>query len=70
MKLRDLLAEKGIRRALVVDDVCDSIPTANDIGPANEAWPIFNDDLLEVHKAKITDAYPPATNRRFDELIA
>jgi len=70
MRLHELLVEKGIRRALIVDDVCDSVPTANDIDPANEAWPTFNDDLLEDHRAKIAEMYPPAKNGRFDELIA
>lgn len=70
MSLNGLLAEKGIRRALIVDDVCDSIPTANDINPKNEAWPIFNDDLTEEQRFMIVEAYSPAAERRFDELIA
>ncbi|MCP4487146.1 MAG: hypothetical protein GY820_07495 [Gammaproteobacteria bacterium] len=70
MSLRDLLEEKSIRRALIVDDVCDAVPTVNDIDPGNEAWPTFNDDLREEHQKKIGDAYPLAFDRRFDELIA
>lgn len=46
MTLGDLLAQKRITTALVVDDVCDAVPTATDIGPENEAWAIFNDDLI------------------------
>jgi len=70
MSLNDLLEEKGIERALVVDDVCDAVPTVNDIDPGNEAWPTFNDDLLEEHRNRIADVYPPALEGRFDELIA
>lgn len=69
MSINDLLIEKGIKRALIVDDVCDEIPTANDIDPRNEAWPIFNDDLPEEHRRKIAEKYPLASNSRFDELI-
>lgn len=69
MSLMELLADKGIRRVLIVDDVCDTVPTANDIDPTNEAWPTFNDDLQEEHRIKIAEAYPLATERRFDELI-
>jgi len=70
MSLSELLADKGIRCALIVDDVCDSVPTVNDIDPANDAWPIFNDDLQEEHRKKISGVYPQAENGRFDELIA
>jgi hypothetical protein len=70
MNLKDLLVEKGIRRALVVDDVCDAIPTANDIDPSNEAWSMFNDDLTLEHRLKLVEAYPPVAERRFNELIA
>jgi len=69
MSLNDLLEEKDIRRALVVDDVCDAVPTVKDIDPGDEAWPTFNDDLHEEHRNKIAEAYPPASNGRFDELI-
>lgn len=70
MSIKNLLSEHGIRRALIVDDACDPTPTANDIDPSNDAWPIFNDDLSEDHWQKIVDIYPYAEGRRFDELIA
>jgi hypothetical protein len=70
MSLKDLLMEKGIGRALVVDDVCDSIPTAIDIDPTNDAWPTFNDDMTEEQRLRIIGEYPPAGEKRFDELIS
>ncbi|MBL4885675.1 MAG: hypothetical protein JKY95_14235 [Planctomycetaceae bacterium] len=70
MSLSDLLKEKNIKNALIVDDVCDAVPTINDIDPGNEDWPTFNDDLLEEHRNKISKAYPPASDKPFDELIA
>ena len=69
MNLNELLAEKGIRHALVVDDVCDDIPTAKDIGPGNEAWPTFNDDLLDEHRNIILREYPLAQEKSFGDLI-
>lgn len=70
MSLSDLLEEKGIRRALIVDDVYDAVPTVKDIDPGDEVWPIFNDDLNEDLRKMITDAYPPALENRFNELIS
>ena len=69
MSLMELLKACGIQSALIVDDVCDLVPTAADIGEANEAWPSFNDDLTAEQRADITAEYAPAAARRFDELI-
>jgi len=70
MSLSELLTNEGIRRVLIVDDVCDTVPTANDIDPANEAWPTFNDDLQDEHRKIIVEAYPQAKDDHFDVLIA
>jgi hypothetical protein len=69
MSLIELLAAKGITRALVVDDVFDPIPTSGDIGAANEAWPIFNDDLTPELRERIHEAYPRSAEVGFDALI-
>lgn len=69
MTLKDLLEAKEIRRALIVDDVCDATPTAGDIDPGNDAWPSFNDDLLPEQRALINEAFPMAAESRFDELV-
>jgi hypothetical protein len=68
--LAELLVARDIKTALVVDDVCDTVPTAGDIGMANEAWPNFNDDLSPEQRASIEVAYPPAAQLDFDQLIA
>lgn len=70
MKLADLLAERSIRTALIVDDVFDAVPTAADIDPGNEAWTNFIDDLSSELRARINDVYPAAASMRFDECIA
>ncbi len=70
MTLGDLLAQKRITTALVVDDVCDAVPTATDIGPENEAWAIFNDDLTAEQRQLIEAAYEDAKDRSFDELVS
>jgi hypothetical protein len=69
MNLPELLAAKGIRSALIVDDVCDAIPKAADISAANDEWTIFNDDLTRDQRARIAEVYPTAAAARFDELI-
>lgn len=58
MSLAELLVERGIRTALIVDDVCDLVPRAADIDPANPAWVNFNDDLTVADKALINAEYP------------
>ena len=70
MTLAELLAERGIRTALIVDDVYDAVPKAADIDPGSETWPTFNDDLTRDQRSQITQVYPPAGTARFDELIA
>jgi hypothetical protein len=68
--LANLLAERGIKSALIVDDVCDAMPTATDIDPGNEAWSNFNDDLTTEQRTQIIEAYPAAASMRFDECVA
>ena len=69
MSLTELLAAKGIASATVVDDVFDAVLTSADIGPTNEAWPNFNDDLTAEHRDQIRAAYPRSAEIPFDELI-
>lgn len=70
MSLKGLLIERGIRTALIVDDVFDVVPTAADIGHGNEAWSNFNDDLTQEQRARIIEEYPKAVNMRFDDCVA
>jgi len=69
MTLAALLAERGIKRALIVDDACDAVPTAADVRAAAGEWGIFIDDLDADQLRLIEAAYPAATGRRFDDLI-
>lgn len=68
MSLAELLAEQNIASAIIVDDVCDEVPTADDIGPGNDAWSIFSDDLTPEMRALI-EAEFPAGGRPFDVLV-
>ena len=70
MTLAELLAKTGIASAIVVDDVCDTVPIASDIGIASNAWAIFNDDLSPAQRKLIAQAYPAAAQLDFDQLIA
>lgn len=70
MSLQELLNERGVRSALIVDDACDTVPRAVDIGVDRRAWTIFNDDLLPEHRGRIEEEYPEATGRRFEDLVA
>lgn len=70
MSINELLVERNIKHALIVDDVCDAVPTAEDIGPGNDAWSNFIDDLSDEHNDKILKEYPSANEKDFDELIA
>lgn len=70
MTLSELLAERRIQVALIVDDVYDAVPTATDIDPGSEAWANFNDDLTPEQRALIIEVYPAAASIRFDECVA
>lgn len=70
MSLAELLAAQAIKRALIVDDVYDAVPTANDIDPGNESWTTFNDDLTPEQRELIRGAYGPAAEKNFGDLIA
>lgn len=69
MILAELLEERDIRSALVVDDSCDPVPTAADMRMAADEWATFADDLSEDQKLLIAEHYPSARDRRLDELI-
>nr|WP_313634998.1 hypothetical protein [Brevundimonas diminuta] len=67
MSLKDLLAQKALRRALIIDDACDAAPTAHDIGPDNPLWDVFGDDWAP-HRDVIAGAYGSLDGRRLDDL--
>ncbi len=69
MSLIDLLSARGIRTALIVDDVYDAVPTAADIEPTNESWTNFVDDLTVEQRARIVEEYPAVADMTFDQCV-
>lgn len=68
MTLAELLADRKVQTALIVDDACDPVPTAADMRSAGGQWEIFNDDLEDHHRELLEGIYPEMVGRRFDEL--
>ncbi|MFN7110237.1 MAG: hypothetical protein ACK4M2_01265 [Brevundimonas sp.] len=69
MSLKKLLEQKGLRRALIVDDACDEVPTAADIGVNDNQWAIFGDDW-GPHRDAIAGVYGPFEGRNLNQLKA
>lgn len=67
MSLAELLEAKGLRRALIVDDACDPVPTASDMAVGDGDWAIFGDDW-GAHRERIAEAYGAIDGFRLDEL--
>lgn len=71
--LQTLLEEKGIRKAVVIDDAFDDIPQPDEIDEKD--WSTFFDDLTEEDDKQLSDLYPKyeSTNvsalRRSQEFI-
>jgi hypothetical protein len=57
VSLVDLLRERGVTRALIVDDACDPIPRARDLQAQQAEWGSFNDDLTLEQRQKINGLY-------------
>ena len=68
MATSTLLKENGIKNAIIVDDVFDSVPTANDLSSAEDEWSIFFDDVTDEDHAAIADFYPNYENFTREEL--
>lgn len=56
MTLQELLAARGLRQALIIDDAFDDVPKAEDLSEA--IWSIFFDDLIEADAKVLREAYP------------
>ncbi|MEC6392442.1 hypothetical protein VXS72_10970 [Acinetobacter pittii] len=69
MSLEVLLTEKNIVKALIVDDVYDSIPKASEINALQSDWPTFSDDITDEQKEKIFSIYPASRDLDFDTCI-
>lgn len=64
MSLKELVAERGLTAALIVDDGYDIVPRADDLVSDGEAWSTFFDDVGSDH-AIIIEAFP-----KFDDVDA
>jgi len=67
-ELKQLLENAGIKRALVVDDAFDSIPTAYDMAVDVEAWSRLFEDIIESDHEVLEEVYPGYTDTDADEL--
>lgn len=68
MTLAALLAERGIDRALIIDDGYDVVPRAVDLTDDRDAWANFIADLSLYHDA-VEAAYPGYDQFGTDDLI-
>lgn len=68
MTLAALLAEKGVRRALIVDDAYDPLPRAEDLADEGPQWAFFFDDLTEEDR-DVLRAIEPNYDARGTEAL-
>lgn len=57
-ELAEILTSANITKALIVDDVFDEVPRAEDLSLDGDLWTQFFDDLSEPDKAALTAAFP------------
>lgn len=69
MSLADLLQQRRILRALIVDDACDPIPRARDLAAQQGEWATFNDDLSPEQRARIDEVSGATQGFGFAEKI-
>jgi hypothetical protein len=67
-ELAEILALANITKALIVDDVFDVVPRAEDLSPDGAQWTHFFDDLSEPDKAELTAAFPDFTELDAEDL--
>ena len=65
-ELQVLLAERGIRTAVVIDDAFDTVPYPDELHEAD--WTIFFDDLGEDGHKILSDLYPGYKDASPDDL--
>jgi hypothetical protein len=70
MTLAELLAARGVQRALVVDDACDEIPRAVDLTAGAGEWATFAADLMPEHRDLLDQVSPETTALTFDQRAA
>lgn len=65
-ELRALLEQRGIRRAVVIDDVYDAVPRPDEM-PA-ENWSVFFDDLRDEDERLLAEIFPDYEGTRREDL--
>jgi len=68
MNLNELLFERKLTTALIVDDGYDEIPKAQDLVKQGAAWENFFADVDEGDKAHIVEAFPKYDETDADDL--
>jgi hypothetical protein len=68
MTLAELLADRAIDRAVIIDDGYDPVPTADDLSNEDAAWAVFIADIAMDHDI-IDAAFPSYGDIATDELI-
>lgn len=66
--LNTLLVRANVRRALVVDDVCDAIPLATDLALDGDEWTHFFEDLNDDDRTLLREIYADFDKHRADDL--
>ena len=69
MTLAALLDEKGIRRALIVDDAYDPLPRAEDLANVQQQWTFFFDDLTDDDRDILHEIHPGYGGMGAEELV-
>jgi hypothetical protein len=64
--LRALLTEKGIQKAVIIDDVYDAVPRPDEL--SEEDWPVFFDDLGEEGHKLLGKIFPAYEDTPTDDL--
>jgi hypothetical protein len=70
MTLAELLAARGVQRALVVDDACDEVPRSVDLTATAGDWATFAADLTPEHRDLLDQASPDTVDLTFDQKVA
>jgi hypothetical protein len=66
--LAALLAEKGVRRVLIVDDAYDPLPRADDLADEGPQWTFFFDDLTDQDRDVLLEIEPNYNARGTEAL--
>jgi hypothetical protein len=67
-EISDLLVERNVRRAVIVDDAYDETPLSADLASHEENWTQFFDDLNEVDRTRLRAIYPTYDEKTGGEL--